>query len=124
MEFTPENITFLPKDHIFVFGSNRAGRHGRGAAKLAVKKFGAVYGKGDGIMGQSYGIATKGHKMEVLSLKNIEVAVYRFLRFASKKPHLTFVVTKIGCGLAGYNDKDIAPMFASAGENVVLPKGW
>ena len=124
MKHTPDKITDLPPDHIFVFGWNRAGRHGRGAAKLAHQKFGARYGIGDGFSGRSYGIPTKGRKLEVLSLGEIAVAVHRFLRFACKNEHLTFVVTKIGCGLAGLREKDIAPMFTGAPSNVVLPEGW
>jgi hypothetical protein len=75
-------------------------------------------------MGRSYGITTKDRKLRVLPLSEIHVQVYRFLRFASANPQLTFVVTRIGCGLAGYSTKDIAPMFATPIKNVVLPKGW
>lgn len=123
MRTVPEDITSLEPNEVFVFGSNEAGRHGRGAAKQAVK-FGAVYGQGDGLMGQSYGISTKGHKLEVLSLARIEVKVARFLRFAEAHAELTFLVTPIGCGLAGYKPKEIAPMFKGTPPNVVLPQSF
>lgn len=114
-------ITHLSENEVFVFGSNRAGRHGRGAALTALRKFGAKRGQGIGLMGQSYGIPTKGRKLEVLTLEEIRVQVQRFLRFATSNPELRFLVTAIGCGLAGYNPKQIAPMFRNAPSNVVLP---
>lgn len=117
----PEHITHLEPGQVFVFGSNRAGRHGKGAALIARRKFGAKDGQGDGLMGQSYGIPTKGRKLEVLSLAEIGVAVTRFLRFAAAHPELEFFVTKVGCGLAGYSAKEIGPLFAAPPSNVMLP---
>lgn len=116
-----EIITELKENQVFVFGSNRAGRHGKGAALIALRKFGAKNGQGIGIMGQSYGIPTKGRKLDVLPLLAIEIQVNRFLLFADKNRHLEFLVTPIGCGLAGYKPKQIAPFFKGASENVVLP---
>lgn len=107
MKTTPESITRLEPNQVFVFGSNRAGRHGRGAALLAARKFGARHGQGTGLMGQSYGIATKGHRLEVLSLPEIRVQVERLMRFAVAHPELEFLVTKIGCGLAGYSTREV-----------------
>lgn len=121
---TPSLITELKPNEIFVFGSNYAGRHGRGAAHTALRKFGARNGQGTGLMGQSYGIATKGWKMDVLPLPKIAVQVHRFIRFASACPELTFLVTEIGCGLAGYNPADIAPMFKGSGNNIHLPESF
>ena len=124
MRVTPENITKLEPNEIFVFGSNRAGIHGKGAAKQAVK-FGAVYGRDDGFTGgQTYGICTKDRKLRTLSLLEIEIGVRRFIRHAKMNTKLTFLVTPIGCGLAGYKPKQIAPMFEEASHllNVVLPK--
>ena len=119
---TPENITHLEPNEIFVFGSNYAGRHGKGAALTALRKFGARNGQGMGLMGQSYGIATKGWKLDVLPLPKIGVQIERFLRFARARPKLKFFVTEIGCGLAGYRPKDIAPLFGTdIPENVILP---
>ncbi len=120
---TPEHITKLEPNEVFVFGSNRAGRHGRGAAKQALK-WGARMGQGNGLMGQTYGISTKGHRLEVLSLPEIAVQVERLYRFAIAHPELTFLVTKLGCGLAGYSTKEVkAACFdgLTVPANVVLP---
>ena len=120
---TPDNITKLEPNQIFVFGSNYAGRHGKGAALVALRKFGARNGQGTGLMGQSYGIATKGHKLEVLPLHKIGVQIDKLLRFAEQHPKLQFLVTKIGCGLAGYSEKEIASLFKGSviPSNVILP---
>jgi hypothetical protein len=123
MRTTPERITFLAPNEIFVFGSNYAGRHGKGAAKDAIR-FGARWGQGDGLSGQTYGIPTKGYKLEILPLHYIRIAVERFLRRAAASPEFTFLVTPIGCGLAGYSPKDIAPMFKDSPPNVVLPESF
>jgi hypothetical protein len=109
---------------IFVFGSNLAGRHGAGAALHAFKECGAIYGQGEGLQGQSYAIPTKSKTLCVLSLTKIYEYVANFIRFAQAHPALTFRVTRIGCGLAGYTDGQIAPMFKYAPENCLLPEGW
>lgn len=121
---TPEFITHLTPDEVFVFGSNYAGRHGKGAALKARQKFGARNGQGTGRMGQSYGIATKGHRLGVLPLHAIQVQVERFIRYAEQHPDTRFLVTPIGCGLAGYKPSDIAPMFQGAPSNVSLPSSF
>lgn len=107
MKTTPDQITNLLPHQVFVFGSNRSGRHGRGAAHLALRKFGARPGQGVGLMGQSYGIATKGRRMEVLSLAEIAVQVNRFIQFAAAHPEMEFLVTKLGTGLAGYSVREV-----------------
>lgn len=112
------------KGEIFVFGSNLAGRHGAGAALMAAQKFGAQYGKGLGLMGQSYGIATKGMKLEVLPLDTIRKQTEEFLQFAKDHPDMEFFITRFGCGLAGYKDEQIAPFFASAMGNFSFPEQW
>lgn len=109
---------------IFVFGSNLAGRHGAGAALFAHQHHGAIYGIGKGPQGNSYAIPTKDYKLKSLSLYEIEIYVEEFLRYAIAHPELTFEVTRIGCGLAGYKDKDIAPMFLKTPENCILPENW
>lgn len=109
---------------IFVFGSNLAGRHGKGAALHAMSHFGAVYGQGIGFQGQSYAIPTKDERLCTLSLPRINAYVIGFLHFATDHPLMRFNVTRIGCGLAGYRDADIAPMFAGAPFNCDLPDGW
>lgn len=109
---------------IFVFGSNLAGRHGKGAALFAKRNYGAEYGKGVGRTGNSYAIPTKDSRLCTLPLSTIKSYVDSFLIYAKKNSDLTFVVTRVGCGLAGYSDKDIAPMFADAPENCELPEEW
>lgn len=109
---------------IFVFGSNLAGVHGAGAAAYAVKHHGAIWRKGIGLQGNSYGIPTKDLNINTLSLDVIAKHVTRFIKFASEHPEMTFNVTRIGCGLAGYVDEQIAPMFKGAPSNCVLPYEW
>lgn len=109
---------------IFVFGSNLAGRHGKGAALCAAKEHGAIYGRGIGRQGNSYAIPTKDRDLHTLSLSTIQIYVNNFLHYAELNPTETFNVTRIGCGLAGYTDTDIAPMFADAPPNCQLPQGW
>lgn len=109
---------------VFVFGSNLAGRHGAGAAKFARMNHGAIYGRGTGRQGNSYAIPTKDLALKTLPLNKIQHYVAEFLAYARQNPELIFEVTKIGCGLAGYSESDIAPMFASAPTNCALPDGW
>jgi hypothetical protein len=106
---------------IFVFGSNLAGRHGKGAALHARQHFGAVYGQGVGLQGRSYAIPTKDEQLRTLSLAAIGEHVEQFKAFAAGHPDMTFEVTPIGCGLAGYTPERIAPMFRDAPDNCVLP---
>lgn len=123
-----EEFPQCPPGAIFVFGANRPGRHGKGAAHTAVHQYGAVWGAGEGLHGQSYAIPTKdGGKtgpLTTLPLDQIEWHVIRFLQFAAEHPEMQFFVTRIGCGLAGYFDDEIAPFFAGATDNVILPAGW
>lgn len=126
MRTTPSRITSLNPSEIFVFGSNESGRHGLGAAKTAMK-WGAKYGQGSGIQGNTYGIPTKDRNVRVtLPLDRIAFYVDKFIIFAQKQSDLTFLVTEIGCGLAGYKPKDIAPLFKAATtmENIYLPESF
>ena len=109
---------------IFVFGSNLAGIHGAGAARFAVINHGARYRQGIGLQGNSYAIPTKDHHINTLPLDEIQKHVDVFIQFAKENPQLTFEVTRIGCGLAGYTDFQIAPMFEFASANCQLPDGW
>lgn len=109
---------------IFVFGSNLAGRHGKGAALFARLNHGAIYGQGEGLQGQSYAIPTKNLRIVSLPLDAIAAHVATFIAFAQAHPELTFNVTRIGCGLAGYTDPQIAPLFRGAPLNCNLPEGW
>jgi hypothetical protein len=109
---------------IFVFGSNLAGIHGAGAALEAKRHWGAKQSIGVGRTGMAYAIPTKDHNIQTRSLLAIQFDVKMFLEYARLNPDLTFLVTKIGCGLAGINESEIAPMFANAAPNCILPDGW
>ena len=119
--FTPERITSLRADEVFVFGSNLAGMHGGGAAYAAFKKFGAIWGRGVGLQGQSYAIPTMQGGVET-----IRPYVDDFIDFARSRPDLFFYVTRIGCGIAGFADAEIAPLFAAARAipNICLPESF
>lgn len=124
MRITPNNITELKDNEIFVFGSNESGRHGKGAAKTALG-WGAKWGQARGLQGKTYGIPTKDHSVRItLPIYKIQIYVDEFIEFTKERQDLTFLVTEIGCGLAGYKPKDIAPLFQEAKniENVYLPE--
>lgn len=125
MKPSPEHIAHLEPNEVFVFGSNLAGVHGAGAAKLA-RKFGAVMGEGVGPHGQTYAIATKDEEINTIALNLIEYQIEDFLYYAKSHPKKTFLVTAIGCGLAGYKPKDIAPLFFrhEIPDNVRLPTSF
>lgn len=117
--YTPDRISKLKENEIFVFGSNLEGSHGGGAARLAYNRFGAVWGLGTGIQGRSYAIPTMQGGVET-----IRPYIDAFIQFAKQNTTLTFLVTRIGCGIAGFRDEEIAPLFEDALdlENVILPK--
>lgn len=121
MRFTPDNIKELAPDEIFVFGSNLAGHHGGGAARVALDRFGAQWGVGEGIQGQSYAIPTMQGGVET-----IKPYIDRFLDLAYEWDQNTFLVTRIGCGIAGFTPEQIAPLFDRALDmyNVVLPRDF
>lgn len=123
MRHTPEQIHELKENEVFVFGSNEAGIHGAGAAYLAELKYGAVRGCGYGHFGKSFAIPTKDKGIRTLSLIRIKKYVDCFIYYAMHHPEVTFLVTKIGCGLAGYTPEDIAPLFREARgvNNIILP---
>lgn len=117
--YTPPQISSLGPDEVFVFGSNLEGRHAGGAARIAQLCFGAVTGLGAGLMGQSYAIPTMQGGVET-----IKPYVDQFIEIARLLPFKTFYVTRIGCGIAGFSDSQIAPLFAAAAAlpNVILPR--
>ncbi|MCM1377898.1 MAG: hypothetical protein NC097_01215 [Clostridium sp.] len=121
LKYTPENITHLEEDEVFVFGSNLEGNHAGGAARIARERFGAIMGQGVGLQGQSYAIPTMQGGVDT-----IKPYVDQFIRFARECDQNTFYVTRIGCGIAGFKDEDIAPLFEDALElyNVRLPKSF
>lgn len=118
MVYTPDQT------RIFVFGSNLAGRHFSGAAEFARIHHGAEIGIGYGLQGTSFAIPTKDFRVKTLPLKTISIFVSLFVYYARKHPELQFNVTRVGCGLAGYTDADIGPMFVGAPSNCDLPEGW
>lgn len=119
IEFTPEFICELKENEIFVFGSNLEGRHGGGAASVAYRKFGAEWGRGVGLAGQSYAIPTMQGGVETIA-----PYVDDFIGFACNHRKQKFYVTRIGCGIAGFRDEEIAPLFRNAigEENIILPE--
>ena len=120
-DYTPDHILELKPDEVFVFGSNLDGMHGGGAAWIAYRQFGAVMGQGVGLQGQSYAIPTMQGGVET-----IKPYVDEFIEFARQHPELFFFVTRIGCGIAGFTDNQISPLFKGALgiDNVCLPKRW
>lgn len=115
---------FWRDGEIFVFGSNLAGRHGKGAALSALRYHGAVYGQGIGRQGRAYAIPTKDGDLVTLSLDAIKSYVDEFLQHVREHPNEQFFLTPLGTGLAGYKPADIAPMFVEAPPNVRKPPGW
>ena len=114
---TPSVVNVLDKSEVFVFGSNVYGHHAGGAARAALRKYGAIWGQGEGLQGQSYAIPT----ME--GIDNMKSAIERFVSFAKQHQELKFLVTAIGCGIAGYRPDEVAPFFKEVTnrENVYLP---
>ena len=119
--FTPEWITELKPNEIFVFGSNLAGMHGGGAARVAMERFGAIWGQGVGLQGQSYAIPTMQGGVET-----IKPYVDEFITFAKVHPEYLFLVTPIGCGIAGFTAEEIAPLFKDAMDidHILLPESF
>ncbi len=120
----PDGTVPSPKDAVWVFGSNLAGRHGKGAAQVAYRHFGAIYGQGKGRQGMSFAIPTKGWRLEVLPSEVVQHNIEEFIAYARENPTLTFWITRVGCGLAGFADSFIAPLFAAAPVNCSLPEEW
>lgn len=118
-----KDMTQPAEDELFVFGSNLAGIHGAGAARYALKHLGAKWGHGVGITGKCYAIPTKGYNIETIPLTEIKDYVDMFIEYAYNTPNKYFI-TRLGCGLAGYTDSDIAPMFKNAPANCNLPEEW
>ena len=113
---TPNHITELKPNEIFVFGSNLQGYHGGGAARLAMNQWGAVLGQGTGLQGQTYAIPTMQG-----GIGTIRPYIDQFIKFAQNDPERTFLVTEIGCGIAGFRPADIAPLFKNA---INIPNIW
>lgn len=115
MNITPDHITSLQPDEVFVFGSNANGAHGGGAARIAHAKFGAIWGEGHGHHGQTYAIDT------MSGLDVLAAEAHGFAQYATEHPELRFLLTPVGCGIAGYTAAHVAPLFAGVPSNVSLP---
>ena len=120
-KFTPEFITELAPGEVFVFGSNLAGCHAGGAARMAYEQFGAEWGNGVGPQGRCYAIPTMQGPVST-----IKPYVDDFVRYAKAHPECRFLVTRVGCGIAGFTDAEMAPLFTAARSlpNVTLPREW
>ena len=118
MNITPERITELQPHEVFVFGSNASGHHGGGAARIAHERFGAVWGEGHGHHGQTYAIDT------MSGLEQLAREAHIFLDYAREHLELTFLLTPVGCGIAGYTPEQVAPHFRGAPDNVTMPRAF
>ena len=118
MEITPKQITRLEPDEVFVFGSNAEGAHGGGAALIAYERFGAVWGEGHGHHGQTYAIDT------MSGLEQLAAEARDFIAYARAHPELRFLLTPVGCGIAGYTPEQVAPLFRGTPENVTVPESF
>lgn len=124
MKFHKDQTIPLPSDKvIFVFGSNQAGIHGAGAAKIALR-YGAKIGIGAGLHNNSYAIPTKDYNIQTLPIEAIKKEIDKFKWFTVDHPNLEFFVTRVGCGLAGYKDGEIAPLFNGVGDNCSFAEEW
>jgi hypothetical protein len=117
-------ITELRPREIFVFGSNLAGRHGAGAALQARTQFGAEYGIGEGLTGRCYAYPTLDARLRKRSLKSLAASRDKLFATARALPEYTFLLTKVGCGLAGYPEEEMKLLFKLSPENIVKPAGW
>lgn len=117
---TPNQIRTLDSNEIFVFGSNAKGMHGGGAARAAVNLFGAIWGQGHGLQGQSYAIDS------MSGIEPLKKDIADFVAFARQHSEMRFLVTRIGCGIAGYKASEMAPLFKDCAEleNVTLPEDF
>lgn len=125
MRATPDNITELETGQVFVFGSNMRGEHAGGAARLAYEKFGAVWGEGDGLFGRSYAFPTLDEWMQPVSDSDLKESVQLLYIAAREHPELTFLLTKVGCGIAGIPEERMKKLFeGERPDNIVFPAGW
>jgi hypothetical protein len=122
--FTPENITELEEDEIFAFGSNLGGRHSGGAARFAKENFDAQEGVGEGLTGKCYAFPTLGSNFEKRSDGQLTMSVEKLFKCAKENPNKTFLLTRVGMGIANYGISEIAPLFKDSPRNVIKPRGW
>lgn len=124
MDYTPESIGNLLPHEIFVFGSNLLGQHGGGAAKIAHEKFGARWGVGMGLTGQCYAFPTLNEKYEKMEVSELKAFVASLKLTAELIPSKLFLLTKVGCGIAGFEESEMKVLFEDMPPNVIKPKGW
>lgn len=117
-------ITSLKENQIFVFGSNLAGMHNGGAALTAKELFGAKRGVGEGLTGMCYAFPTLDKIFRKRTKRALRESVHRFYEIAEENPDKEFLMTKIGCGIAGFAEMEMKSLFKKAPKNVILPKGW
>ena len=118
------DVKLLRPDEIFIFGSNEAGKHDAGAAKLAKDKFKAKYGVGEGLTGKCYAFPTLDKDFKKLSVYKLKKSVNKLNKCAKDNPFKIFLLTKVGCGIAGYNEKEISNLFKNIELNIIKPEGW
>lgn len=124
MNFTPENISELEPNQVFVFGSNLAGEHVGGAAKVAREKFGAEWGVGEGMTGRCYAFPTLTEDLDQIPHWKLEKHIDNFFKTALDNPDKEFILTKVGCGIANYPEKYMKALFVDSPKNVIKPEGW
>ena len=124
IRYYPGFVLHVQDNQIVVVGTNLAGIHGAGAAQQAYREFGLQWGVGEGPSGRCYALPTKDERIQTRSLKDIQHSVLRFMAYVIEHPELEFLLTPVGCGLAGYSPADIAPMFGLPPYNLVLPESF
>ena len=126
LRYTPENIDILESNEVIIFGSNLGGQHLGGAAKQAYECFGAVSGVGEGLRGQSYAFPTLDKEFRKLTITPLTIGVNRLIRSARENPDKVFLLTRVGCGIAGYNESFMIKLFdrADMPKNIIKPKEW
>jgi len=125
VKHTPDNIEKLEPNQVFVFGSNLAGRHGAGAARVALEKFGAKYGIGEGLQGQSYAFPTLDSYFRKVPVLTLKMAVYNLYQTCHLNPDKEFLLTKVGCGIAGFDEDYMKSLFYEPRPaNLIFPEGW
>jgi len=129
MRVTPDNITELGENEVFVFGSNLLGIHGAGAARTAYEKFGAKWGVGEGLTGRCYAFPTVARPSGAPAVRQLERARLegsrdKLFSVAREHPELVFLLTRVGCGLAGYDEAEMAILFWDSPVNIIRPAGW
>lgn len=116
-------VTNLKENQVFVFGSNLAGSHGGGAA-LQAKQWGAIDGKGEGLAGQTYAFPTLGKELEQLDHEHLTISRDNLYKHCETNPNKEFLLTKVGCGIAGYPEEYMKSLFTNPPKNLVLPDDW